>query len=155
MYERSRRHTSRVSRQYTIEKESSKEHPNLLSEELVKCLIGIFLDINQASQQFSEGEGSPIIPKLSLSFMKSKGFLSKTSFSYKAPLLFAFNQNSSNSDPYSILPDLDERIRDIGPYKNLIQITRSSLDIRHFTENLHSPGVGKLRSTRFFYNSPS
>lgn len=81
--------------------------------------------MNQAAQ---DTEGSAIVPKLSLSCMNSKGFISK---------------NASSLDPYGILPDLDGSIRDIGPYKNLIQITRSSLDINRFTECLSA--VRKLR----------
>ncbi|XP_031259579.1 uncharacterized protein LOC116117710 [Pistacia vera] len=126
IYEKSRRHTSRIPKHSSaVDKETACEKPNLLSEELIKCLIGIFLDMNQSAQ---DREGSAIVPKLSLSCMNSKGFISK---------------NASSLDPYGILPDLDGSIRDIGPYKNLIHITRSFLDINRFAECLSA--VRKLR----------
>ncbi|KAM1579506.1 hypothetical protein ACFXTI_041433 [Malus domestica] len=56
-----------------------------------------------------------------------------------------FNYNtSSNADPYCILPDLDGAVRDVGPYKNLIQITRSSFDVSRLSEYLN--GIEKLRN---------
>lgn len=137
-YEKPRRHNNRIPKHH-IDRETTNEKPNVLSEELIKCLIGICLDINQAPK---DREGSDVAQKLSLSCMNSKSSQAKTSFNCKAPL-FAFNRNASNLDPYGILPDLDGSIRDIGPYKDLIQITRSSLDINHFTECL--PAARKLR----------
>lgn len=125
-YEKPRKQTCRIPKHCRVDKETSSEKPNVLSEELIKCLIGIFLDINQASH---DREGSAVVPKLGLSCINSKGF--------------AINQNASKLDPYGILPDLDGSIRDIGPYKNLIQITRSSLDINRFTEC--KPALRKLR----------
>ncbi|KAL9418433.1 hypothetical protein AB3S75_036402 [Citrus x aurantiifolia] len=125
-YEKPRKQTYRIPKHCRVDKETSSEKPNVLSEELIKCLLGIFLDINQASH---DREGSAVVPKLGLSCINSKGF--------------AINQNASKLDPYGILPDLDGSIRDIGPYKNLIQITRSSLDINRFTEC--KPALRKLR----------
>ncbi|KAL6290964.1 hypothetical protein ACE6H2_008474 [Prunus campanulata] len=113
--------------------------PNELSEEVLKCLIGIFLDLKQTSL---DKEGSSVVPKLTLSCMNSKGFMAKTSFNCKSSTVF-FNYNTSNVDPYCILPDIDGAVRDVGPYKNFIQITRSSLDVSRLSDCL--TGIGKLR----------
>lgn len=124
-------------------KEAALEKPNELSEKLIKCLIVIFLELNRASL---DREGiSAIVPKLTLPCMKSKGFIAKTTFnSCRAVPTFQFNDDStSNLDPYGMLPDLDGHVRDVGPYKNFIQITRSSIDIGRFTECL--PAMRKLR----------
>ncbi|KAK6270763.1 hypothetical protein POUND7_007861 [Theobroma cacao] len=137
--ERSKKHTWRIQSQCPINKELIYEKPNALSEELVKCLIGIFLELNQASQ---DREGLAIVPKLSFSCMASKGYTAKPSLNFKSPL-FPFNQNTSNIDPYSTLPELVGMLRDIGPYKNFIQITRHSLDVSRFSECLEA--IGKLR----------
>ncbi|GKU91949.1 hypothetical protein SLEP1_g5750 [Rubroshorea leprosula] len=126
-YERSRRLSCRIRNQSHTSKEVANEKPNTLSEELLKCLIDIFLELNQAPE---DQEGSAIIPKLSLSCMNPKGFMAKTSFNCKAPS-FPFNHNASNIDPYGILPDLDGIVRDIGPYKNFIQITKVSILDQH------------------------
>ncbi|XWS56587.1 hypothetical protein CRYUN_Cryun09bG0098400 [Craigia yunnanensis] len=136
-HERYKKHTRRIQNQCLINREIIYEKPNALSEELVKCLIDIFLELNQASQ---DREGSAIVPKLSLSCMASKGYMEKTSFNFKSPL-FHFNQNTSNIDPYGILPELDGILRE--PYKNFIQITRHSLDVSRFSECLAA--IGKLR----------
>lgn len=125
----------------STDKESGCEKPNELSEELIKCLINVFLQLNQAPQH-REASGS--IPKLALACMNSKSFIGKTSLSCRiAPSLMS--DTSSNLDPYAIFPDSDwSCFRDIGPYKNYIQITRTSLDVTRFPELL--PEIGKLRS---------
>lgn len=101
------------------------EKPNELSEELLKCLIGIFLELNRASL---DREESDTAPKLTLSCMKSTGFTCKT---------------PSGFDPYGISSDLDCSGRDVGPYKDFIQITSSSLDLARSSQCL--PALGKLK----------
>ena len=127
---------------------NGKVKPNELSEELLKCLIGIFLELNQTTTSMDK-EGPEIVPKINLSCINSKGFIGKTQFTNcKSPTLL-FNLNSStNFDPYGILPDLDGSVRDIGPYKNFIQLTSSSLDITRFPECLI--GIRKLRFAHKF-----
>ncbi|KAI9157480.1 hypothetical protein LWI28_023250 [Acer negundo] len=144
IHEKSRRHTRRIPKYSNFDKETFTTHekPNVLSEELIKCLIGIYLDINEAS---SEGSSAIVAPKLGLPCMNTKGFI------VKSPSFVITRNNASNLDPYGILPDLDGSIRDIGPYKNLIQITRISLDISRFTESF--PAVEKLRLIPDFPNT--
>ena len=72
--------------------------------------------------------------------ISSRNIKKSISFNCKPPT-FLFNFNSSFSDPYGILPDLD--VRDVGPYKNFIQITSSSIDTTRFSECL--TGFRKLR----------
>ncbi|TYH14225.1 hypothetical protein ES288_A06G203300v1 [Gossypium darwinii] len=104
------------------------DKPNELSEEL------------QGSQ---DKEGSAIVAKLSFSCMASRGYSAKNSLiNFKSPI-FGFNQNSSNIDPYGIIPEFDGLFRDIGDYKNFIQITRHSFDLTRFSDCL-AP-IGKLR----------
>ncbi|XP_021973803.1 uncharacterized protein LOC110868839 [Helianthus annuus] len=50
----------------------------------------------------------------------------------------------SNFDPYAVLFDLDGAIRDIGPYKTFIEITRSTLDHTRISEC--SIEAGEVRS---------
>ncbi|KAG6671146.1 hypothetical protein I3843_Q012700 [Carya illinoinensis] len=139
-YHMSRRHARRLSQnQCHINKETGFEKPNELSEKLMKCLIGIFLELNQTSV---DREGSVIVPKLSLPCMKSKGFMAKTTFNCRTPTLL-FAGNASNLDPYGVLSDFDGTVRDVGQYKNFIQITRSSLDISRLSECL--PTMRRLR----------
>ncbi|XP_057476239.1 uncharacterized protein LOC130777976 isoform X2 [Actinidia eriantha] len=132
------RRTRRSRNRSHLDTQFGVEKPNKLSEELMTCLIGIFLKLNQVSLA---GKGSAVVPKHSLSCVNSKGFLSKNTFNCKAPA-FSFD-NTSNIDPYGILPDFDVPIREVGPYKNFIQITRSSLDISQVSECFQA--MGNLR----------
>ncbi|OIW16143.1 hypothetical protein TanjilG_18858 [Lupinus angustifolius] len=124
------RSSGKMPRQYHMHVETSIEEPNELSEELVQCLIGIFLELNQASLDRQESE---TVPKLALSCIKSTSFMAKTSFNCKTPS-FLSNGNGSYLDPYGISSDLDCTARDVGPYKDFIQITRNSLDIDNFSQ---------------------
>ncbi|KVI09830.1 protein of unknown function DUF547 [Cynara cardunculus var. scolymus] len=123
--------------EYSRYKNFDTKSPNKLSEDLIKCLIGIFLELNQP---LLDGEdGSDYVPK-QISCMNSKSF--KTTFNCTAPPFF-FNNHASNLDPYAILLDFDGGIRDIGPYKTFTQITLNSLD--HTRISQCSTQVGKLR----------
>ncbi|XP_004307497.1 PREDICTED: uncharacterized protein LOC101307339 isoform X2 [Fragaria vesca subsp. vesca] len=137
--EMSRRLSRRGRIQSVGDNESGILKPNELSEQLLKCLIGIFLELKQTS--LDKGGSSSVVPKLALSCMNSKGFMPKTSFNCKSSAIF--NYNTSHIDPYCILPDIDGAVRDVGPYKNFIQITRNSLDIRRLSDC--SNGIEKLR----------
>lgn len=122
-----------------IETESEAVNPNKLSVDLVKCLIGIFLKLNQT---MCKSKGSTNLSKQTLTCINSKGLVSKATFSCKTPV-FPFNDNSSYLDPYEILPEPDANIRDIGAYKNFMQITKHTLDTSRFSECL--PVMRRLR----------
>ncbi|KAM7494897.1 hypothetical protein LguiB_029506 [Lonicera macranthoides] len=124
-----------------VDTEISIEKPNTLSEELIKCLIGIYLKLNQPPM---DRIGSSMIPKHTLSCMNSKGFISKNSFNCICNVpASSRDDTTSNIDPYGILLDIDGINRDVGPYKKFIQITRSSLDMSHVSECFLA--MGKLR----------
>lgn len=135
-YEVPRRSSGKITREYPIHIEDAIEKPNEMSEELLKCLIGIFLELNKASLDREESE---TVPRLTLPCIKSTGLIAKASSNSKAPS----NSNVSCLDPYGISSDLDCTARDVGSYKNFIQITRSSLDIDRFSQCL--PAFRKLR----------
>ncbi|GMH04272.1 hypothetical protein Nepgr_006111 [Nepenthes gracilis] len=105
------------------------EKPNRVSEELLKCLIGLFLKMNQLTE---ESEGATSATKHTLSCINSRAFTPKTTFNCKARSSFN-NDNAFNLDNYGISPDYDGILRDAGPYKNFIQITRSSLNTAHIS----------------------
>ncbi|KAL7108965.1 hypothetical protein ACP275_06G146200 [Erythranthe tilingii] len=115
--------------------ESKVVEPNKISVELIKCLIGIFVKLNQTT----------------LVNTNETRISKATTFGCTTPVvLFPFNNHNSESsshdiDPYEILPELPDAInnRDVGPYKNFIQITTSTLDPTRLSECL--PAMRRLR----------
>ena len=124
-----------------LEEEISSEKPNVLSEELIKCLIGIYIKLNQDT--LGSG-GSSMIPKHSLSCMNSKGF-SKISFNCIVPT-FPFDDDTLYLQPYGTLIGFDDSISSYGPYKNFIQITSNSLATNCISECYTA--MKKLRSEK-------
>ncbi|KAI3850828.1 hypothetical protein MKX03_034871 [Papaver bracteatum] len=113
--------------------EINNEKPNRISEELIKCLIRIFLRMNRPFPEELDCQESAILPKRVVSCMSTKGLVSKTSFSCKPPA-FPLDDRRSMLDPYGVLPDFDRTSRDVGPYKTFIQITRTSFSMNHVSE---------------------
>ncbi|MFS7957915.1 hypothetical protein Hanom_Chr07g00672041 [Helianthus anomalus] len=93
------------------------------------CLVRIFQEMNQSSFPHRK-EASDLVP-IQISCV------SKISSKCTAPL-------GSNFDPYAVLFDLDGAIRDIGPYKTFIEITRSTFDHTRIFECCIE--AGKVRS---------
>ncbi|KAG2305784.1 hypothetical protein Bca52824_025532 [Brassica carinata] len=94
--------------------------PNGLSEDLLKCLMGIYLELNRSSR---EREGSRTVSKLSLSHLKNASFKRRSS---------VYGQNASNLDPYGVV--IGTTLRDIGEYKNFIHITRTCIDVSRLSD---------------------
>nr|XP_018632947.1 uncharacterized protein LOC104115490 isoform X3 [Nicotiana tomentosiformis] len=139
---RSRRHHSQP------DMEIENEKPNKLSEEVIKCLISVYLKLNKASLE-SKGSSTAVVKQSLISSKKPKSsFICKTSLNCTtaaaAAPTFTFNDYASNLDPYGILLDTDGSQREIGSYKNFIQVSRTSLNTSHISECL--PEMGKLRS---------
>ncbi|KAL3650144.1 hypothetical protein CASFOL_006547 [Castilleja foliolosa] len=126
-----------IHNQLNIDSESI--NPNKLSVELIKCLMGIFLKLNQT---YNKSKGATNLTKHTLTCINSKGLVCKAAFSCTAPV-FPFGCYAPQLDPYEILPEPDVNVRDIGPYKNFIQITRSTLDVSRLSECL--PDMRRLR----------
>ncbi|XP_043707525.1 uncharacterized protein LOC122656898 isoform X2 [Telopea speciosissima] len=101
--------------QNLLDEAMATEKPNRVSEEVIICLIGIFLTLNQSSAHLN-CDGLASISKLSLSCMNSKG------------------QKS----------DFDGPVRDLVPYKNFIQFTRNSVDMSRVSECLPAIGKMRI-----------
>lgn len=116
----------------TMDAQVDSEEPNRLSEELLKCLISIFLKMNQISEK--EETTINTVTKNTLSCINPRGFTPKTTFNCKARS--SFNTDKvPNIDPYGIISDSDGMLTDIGPYKKFIGITRHSLRASHFSDS--------------------
>ncbi|KZV55455.1 hypothetical protein F511_32002 [Dorcoceras hygrometricum] len=123
-----------------LDTESEMENPSKLSVELVKCLIGIFLNLDKAT---FKRKASANLPKNSVTCVNSKSLVSKATLSCSANV-FPFSHNVSHIDPYGVLHEPDFTVRDVGPYKNFIQITKRSVDPTRVSECL--PAMRRLRN---------
>ncbi|XP_020884842.1 uncharacterized protein LOC9315878 isoform X1 [Arabidopsis lyrata subsp. lyrata] len=124
----SRMQMGRVRKGLRLVEAKTKDDPNEVSEQLINCLIGIYLELNHVSSK-TKGD-------VSLSRRPSSCSRKSNTYSYY--------QNAMNLDPYHVLQDSSGGVtRDIGPYKNFIHISRSSIDVTRFTHYC-SPAVPRL-----------
>ncbi|KAK2988800.1 hypothetical protein RJ640_004102 [Escallonia rubra] len=113
--------------------------PNKLSENIMKCLIFIFVRLLRTTRAMELEKSGPV----SRSARFSQSFRTDTSLNSKASLLL--QKESRQQDPYGIF-NMDESIpRDIGPYKNLVRFTSSSLDPKTISNSSSIPLLQKLR----------
>ena len=112
--------------------------PNKLSENIMKCLIFIFVRLLRTSRAMEIEKSGPLsrTPNFSLSFR------AESSLNSKASLLL---QKEKQQDPYGIFNMEGSIPRDIGPYKNLVRFTSSSMDPKCISGSSSIPLLLKLR----------
>ncbi|XP_010920783.2 uncharacterized protein [Elaeis guineensis] len=123
-----------------LDTETRNESPNKLSEELIKILISIFHKLNQTSTQLNWELTA--VPKLNISCMSSRSFVSKSSSNCKTPM-HSLKDTANMLDPYGVLPDANGTARDIRLYKKFIHFTQSSFDMSRISLCLSA--IGRLR----------
>jgi hypothetical protein len=117
-------------------------NPNKLSERIVKCLICIFIRLLRSSRVADmEKEKSGNLATTSFSFRIDTG-LTVAAGSARDRDRDKDCRDRGQQDHYGIFAIQDAIVRDIGPYKNLVRFTSSSLDLRGFSG---SPLLTKLR----------
>ncbi|XP_077223737.1 uncharacterized protein LOC143857211 isoform X2 [Tasmannia lanceolata] len=103
---------------------SQKWPPNKLSESIMKCLMCIFLRLIRTTKAL-ELEKSGVVARSIHSSSGSRSHRTESSLNSKA------NQREfGQQDPYGIFDIEDSLPRDIGPYKNFVRCTSSSLDMK-------------------------
>ncbi|KAM6578916.1 hypothetical protein CsatB_030753 [Cannabis sativa] len=113
--------------------------PNKLSEEIMKCLNLIYIRLLRTTRAMELEKSGPISRSLQYS-----STLSSRSFRVEAGLNSS-SKESRQQDPYGIF-NLEESIpRDIGPYKNLVIFTSSSMDPKCISSPSSVPLLRKLR----------
>ncbi|KAJ4893455.1 hypothetical protein Rs2_20249 [Raphanus sativus] len=118
------RHRSSTFSRMQDSKKGQETTPNGVSEDLLKCLMGIYLELNRLSR---EREGSRTVSKLSLSHLKNASFKRGS----------VYGQNASSLDPYGVMMGTSQR--DIGEYKNF-----PTSDVGHFVSNTPPRDNGSL-----------
>ncbi|PIA37288.1 hypothetical protein AQUCO_03000111v1 [Aquilegia coerulea] len=124
------------------EEKSITPQPNKLSESIMKCLIFIFVRLLRNSRRI-ELEKSGAMSRSTHSSVSSRSFRVETSLNSKTNL--AFQKESKQQDPYGIFDIEDSIPRDIGPYKNLVKFTSSSLDPKSISSSNSSPLLQQFR----------
>ncbi|XP_020261376.1 uncharacterized protein LOC109837505 isoform X1 [Asparagus officinalis] len=123
------------------EKDGQKWQPNKLSEKIMKCLLCIFLRLIRTSR-VSEIEKLGNSSRSASSFSRSRSFRFENSLNLNTSLIS--QKETGQKDPYGIFEIEDSLVRDIGPYKNLVRCTSSSLDLKNISSCLQL--LSKLRS---------
>ncbi|XP_008800047.2 uncharacterized protein LOC103714542 isoform X2 [Phoenix dactylifera] len=121
----------------SIAKSSDKEYqkcqPNKLSEKIMKCLICIFLRLIRTSRAV-ELEKAGNLSRSNSSFLRSGSFRADGSVNLNASI--TTQKETRQQDPYGIFQIEGSLSRDIGPYKNLVKFTLSSLDLKGISNSL-------------------
>ncbi|KAF8748666.1 hypothetical protein HU200_012887 [Digitaria exilis] len=129
---------NKILHELPISKNTKREdHPNKLSERIVKCLVCIFIRLLRSSRAAE-------LDKSAGNLARSSGNL-QGSFSFRIDTglnVITKDKDRGQQDHYGIFAVQDAIVRDIGPYKNLVRFTSSSFDLRGFSS---SPLLTKLR----------
>ncbi|PKI64404.1 hypothetical protein CRG98_015189 [Punica granatum] len=127
------------------EEKPQKWEPNKLSESIMKCLNFIYIRLLRTSRAMEiEKSGATISRSLQLnSTLNSRSFRAETSLTSKSNGMS--QRESRQADPYGVFESEDSIPRDIGPYKNLVRFTTSSLDPKCISSSSSVPLLKKLR----------
>lgn len=121
--------------QSSEDEEKQQWQPNKLSESIMKCLNVIYTRLLRTSRAMELEKSGPIFRPL----MSTRSFRAETG---SKPSL---QKESRQQDPYGIF-NMEESIpRDIGPYKNLVVFTSTSLDSKSISSPTSIPLLTKLR----------
>ncbi|KAJ0841356.1 putative ternary complex factor MIP1, leucine-zipper [Helianthus annuus] len=113
---------------------------NKLSENIMKCLIFIFMRLLRTSRTLELEKSGPISRPANFSM----SFRGEPCLNSKASLLL--QKESRQQDPYGIFNHEDSILRDIGCYKNLVKFTSTSLDPKCISSSAYVPLLQKLRA---------
>ncbi|EEF32961.1 electron transporter, putative [Ricinus communis] len=121
------------------ENNAQQFQPNKLSENIMKCLNFIYVRLLRTSRAMELEKSGPI----SRSLQASLSFRTDTSSNSKTNLML--QRESRQQDPYGIFNSEESIPRDIGPYKNLVIFTSSSMDPKCISSSSSIPLLRRLR----------
>ncbi|XP_042047105.1 uncharacterized protein LOC121792992 isoform X2 [Salvia splendens] len=124
---------------HTEEESIHRLTPNKLSERIMKCLVFIYMRLLRTSRVMELEKSGSIArsTNFSLSFRAEANSNSKTGLT--------LHKDSRQQDPYGILDSEASVPRDIGPYKNLVRFTSSSMDLKCIQNSSSVPLFQKLK----------
>ncbi|MED6116796.1 hypothetical protein PIB30_103499, partial [Stylosanthes scabra] len=121
-----------------------KWQPNKLSESIMKCLNFIYVRLLRTSRAMELEKSGPILRSLHSS-LSSRSFRVDTTSSNTKSSLMLIQREARQQDPYGIFDSEESIPRDIGPYKNLVIFTSSSMDPKFISSPSSIPLLRKLR----------
>ncbi|KAK4856365.1 hypothetical protein QYF36_016736 [Acer negundo] len=116
--------------------------PNKLSESIMKCLNFIYVRLLRTSRALEIEKSGPISRSLHCS-LSSRSFRAETSLNSKSSNML--QKDSRQQDPYGVFDSEESIPRDIGPYKNLVIFSSSSMDPKCISSSSSVPLIRKLR----------
>ncbi|XP_019188953.1 PREDICTED: uncharacterized protein LOC109183317 isoform X2 [Ipomoea nil] len=119
--------------------------PNKLSESIMKCLLYIYVRLLRTSRAMEMEKSSGTIAR-SNNF--SLSFRSESSNLTTLPMAMHNNNKHSSTrqqDPYGIFDSENSVPRDIGPYKNLVRFSSTSMDTKCISTSTSVPLFQKLK----------
>ncbi|XP_057782502.1 uncharacterized protein LOC131000545 isoform X1 [Salvia miltiorrhiza] len=124
---------------HTEEESIHRWPPNKLSENIMKCLIFIYVRLLRTSRVMELEKSGSIArsTNFSLSFRAETNSNSKTSL--------MLHKDSRQQDPYGIFHSEASIPRDVGPYKNLVRFTSTSMDLKCIHNSSSVPLFQKLK----------
>ena len=124
-----------------------KWHPNNLTEDSMKCLNFIYDSLLRTTRVMELEKSGPVSRSAHFS-LNSKSFRVDNAASClsKSMNLVSYKE-SRQQDPYGIFDVEASLARDIGPYKNLVIFTSSSMDSKCISS---SSSVSLIRKLRYF-----
>ncbi|KAE9593185.1 hypothetical protein Lal_00028991 [Lupinus albus] len=126
------------------EENDLKWQPNKLSESIMKCLNFIYVRLLRTSRAM-ELEKLGTVSRSMHTSLSSRSFRLDTLSNNPKSSIVMQRESSRQQDPYGIF-DTEESIpRDIGPYKNLVIFTSSSMDPKFISSPSSIPLLRKLR----------
>lgn len=124
---------------HSEEESMQRWSPNKLSENIMKCLVFIYVRLLRTSRTMELERSGPIARSTNFSL----SFRQETSSNLKTSLMF--QKDSRQQDPYAVFDSEESIPRDIGPYKNLVRFTSSSMDLKCIQNSSSVPLFQKLK----------
>ncbi|XP_010483724.1 PREDICTED: uncharacterized protein LOC104762179 isoform X2 [Camelina sativa] len=122
-----------------------KWHPNKLAENIMKCLNFIYVRLLRTTRVMELEKTGPISRSTNFSLSSRSFRIDNATSSLSKSMNLVSCKESRQQDPYGIFDIETSLARDIGPYKNLVIFTSSSMDSKCISSSSSVSLIQKLR----------
>ncbi|BAB09845.1 unnamed protein product [Arabidopsis thaliana] len=122
-----------------------KWHPNKLAENIMKCLNFIYVRLLRTTRVMELEKTGPISRSTNFSLSSRSFRVDNATSSLSKSMNLVSYKESRQQDPYGIFDVESSLARDIGPYKNLVIFTSSSMDSKCISSSSSVSLIQKLR----------